>query len=133
MQILNHLSDLGSNLQAPKKDNLSLNMSIGINSCPIVLSCISEYGNFSIKKALLMTCLKSLLLAKNLLIGKLCLKFKTCEYNKFISLAIASGCSNSDPSSSNLLAILGSSLFLEINQKLWLFSFLLKSIFIKFP
>jgi hypothetical protein len=38
MQILNHLSDLGSNFNAPKKDNLSLNISIGIISLPIVLS-----------------------------------------------------------------------------------------------
>ena len=81
MQILNHLSDLGSNLQAPKKDNLSLSMSIGINLCPIVLSCISEYGNFSIRKALLTTCLKSLLSNKNLLTGKLCLKLVALKYN----------------------------------------------------
>jgi len=41
MQILNHLSDLGSNLIAPKKDNFNLNISIGISFDPIVLSCIS--------------------------------------------------------------------------------------------
>ena len=66
MHILNHLSDLGSNLTAPKKDSFSLSMSIGIMFEPIVLSCISEYGNFSVIKALLTTCLKSLFSIKNL-------------------------------------------------------------------
>ena len=45
-----------------------------------------------------------------------------------MSLAIARGCSNSDPTSSNLFASLGSSLFFEINQKFKLFSSLVKSI-----
>ena len=41
---------------------------------------------------------------------------KTLLYNLFISLAIARGCSKSDPLSSKRSASLGSSLFLEINQ-----------------
>ena len=45
-----------------------------------------------------------------------------------MSLAIAKGCSNSAPTSSNLFASLGSSLFFEINQKFKLFSSLVKSI-----
>ena len=44
MHILNHLSDLGSNFNAPK-DNLSLSISIEqFLSYGVVL--ISEYGNF---------------------------------------------------------------------------------------
>ena len=70
MQILNHLSDLGSNFNAPKKDNFNLNMSIGTTFALIVLSCISAYGNFSIINARLTTCLKSELLIKNLSIVK---------------------------------------------------------------
>ena len=66
MQILSHLSDLGSNFKAPKKDNFNLNMSIGITFLPIVLSWISEYGNFSIINARLTTCLKSEFMTKNL-------------------------------------------------------------------
>ena len=46
----------------------------------------------------------------------------------FISLAIANGCSKSEPVSSNLSAYLGSSLFFEINQKFLLFSFFVKLI-----
>ena len=46
-------------------------MSIGTKFSLIVLSCISEYGNFSIIKALLTTCLKSELSIKNLSIVKL--------------------------------------------------------------
>ena len=71
MHIRNHLSDLGSNLSAPKKDSLSLNISIGIISFPIVLSCISEYGNFSTINALLTTCLKSEFCDRNSEIFKL--------------------------------------------------------------
>ena len=65
MHILNHLSDLGSKFKAPKKDHFNRNISIGTKFSPIVLSCISEYGNFSIIKALLTTCLKSELSIKN--------------------------------------------------------------------
>ena len=45
--------------------------------------------------------------------------YKTKQFQKIslISLAIANGCSKSEPFSSYLLASLGSSLFLEINQK----------------
>jgi hypothetical protein len=102
MHILNHLSDFGSNFNAPKKDSFNLSISIGIIDLPIVLSCISEYGNFSIINALLMTCLKSELLDKNLSIVELFLCKDRVSYSFFISLAIASGCSNSDPFSSNL-------------------------------
>ena len=42
MQILNHLSDLGSNLQAPKKESLSLSMSIGINSDKWLRICMFQ-------------------------------------------------------------------------------------------
>ena len=42
MHILSHLSERGSNFNAPKNDNFNLNISIGIISWPIVLSCISE-------------------------------------------------------------------------------------------
>ena len=69
--ILNHLSDLGSNLRAPKKDNFNLNISIGTNDLPIILSWISEKGNFSVINALLTTCLSSLLLVKKFPIDKL--------------------------------------------------------------
>ena len=65
MQILNHLSDLGSNFIAPKNESLNLSMSIGTSFSPIVLSKISEYGNFSIIKARLTTCLKSSFSIKN--------------------------------------------------------------------
>ena len=128
MQILSHLSDRGSNFTAPKKESFNLSMSIGINFEPIVLSWISAYGNFSVIKALLTTCLRSLLFIKKVPIFKLFFSFEILSYNLQISLAIASGCSKSEPSSWNLLASLGSSLFFEINQKFWLFSFFLKSI-----
>ena len=65
MHIRSHLSDLGSNFNAPKKDNFNLNISIGTIFSLIVLSWISEYGNFSIINALLTTCLKSELSIKN--------------------------------------------------------------------
>ena len=64
MFILNHLSDLGSNLTAPKNESFSLSISIGTNEAPIVLSWISEYGNWSTIKALRTTCLTSSLFNK---------------------------------------------------------------------
>ena len=68
-------------------------------------------------KALLITCLNSEYLIKNLSIVRLSFDRFNFSYNFFISLAIANGCSNSEPISSNLLsANLGSSLFFEINQ-----------------
>ena len=116
MHILSHLSDLGSNFKAPKNESFNLSISIGTIFLLMVLSCISEYGNFSIINALLTTCLKSELLIKNLSIVILFLLSNNLLYNFFISLAIARGCSNSEPFSSNLSAILGSSLFFEINK-----------------
>ena len=49
--------------------------------------------------------------------------------NFFMSLAIASGCSNSEPFSSNLSAYRGSSLFFDINQKFFVLFLFLKFIF----
>ena len=80
-------------------------------------------------KALLITCLKFELSIKNLLIFIDFFDNKDLSYNSFISLAIASGCSKSEPCSSKRSASLGSSLFLDINQNFLLFSFLSKSIF----
>ena len=64
-----------------EKDSFNLNMSIGTIDSPIVLSCISEYGNFSIINALLTTCLKSELFAKNLSIVELFLDTCNFSYN----------------------------------------------------
>ena len=64
MLILSHLSDLGSNFTAPKKESFKRSISIGTKEALIVLSWISEYGNFSTIKALLTTCLKSSLFSK---------------------------------------------------------------------
>ena len=123
------MSDRGSNFKAPKKDSFNLSISIGIIFLPIVLSCISEYGNFSTINTLLTMCLSSEFLDKNSATLELFLVSNNFLYSFFTSLAIASGCSNSDPPSSNLSANLGSSLFLEINQKFCVFCFFSKFIF----
>ena len=128
MHIRSHLSDLGSNFNAPKNDNFNLNMSIGTIFSLIVLSCISEYGNFSIIKALLTTCLKSELSIRNLSIVKSVFNKVNLSCNLLMSLAIARGCSSSDPCSSKRSASLGSSLFFEINQNFLKFSSFLKLI-----
>ena len=104
-------------------------MPIGIIFLPIVLSCISEYGNFSTINTLLTMCLSSEFLDKNSATVELFFVSNNFLCSFFTSLAIASGCSNSDPPSSNLSANLGSSLFLEINQKFCVFCFFSKFIF----
>ena len=74
-------------------------------------------------------CLSSEFLDKNSATVELFFVSNNFLCSFFTSLAIASGCSNSDPPSSNLSANLGSSLFLEINQKFCVFCFFSKFIF----